>query len=298
MGYWGLAVKKLLLGSVALVAIIAARPASAADLLRGPVYKVPVVAPPLAYSWTGFYVGGELGAKWMNTTWTATSLQDISAGKPTVDASSPRDYNPSGVRAGGYVGYNWQFAPRWVGGVEFDIAYADRTVTAPGLPGCTIQCITGFPGPGVDVSSVRMGWDASARARLGYLVTPELLLYGTGGVAWQDVKTSGTCQHSVPDPFCLFLPGNPFVTATNSVVRTGWTVGGGLEAKIYGNWFLRGEYRFSDFGTRNEVFNFNLPGEAHGTDTYRYRLRVTDQIATVGLAYKFDWGKAPVVAEY
>jgi len=102
----------------------------------------------------------------------------------------------------------------------------------------------------------------------------------------------------VPDPFCLFLPGNPFVTATNSVVRTGWTVGGGLEAKIYGNWFLRGEYRFSDFGTRNEVFNFNLPGEAPGTDTYRYRLRVTDQIATVGLAYKFDWGKAPVVAEY
>jgi hypothetical protein len=82
--------------------------------------------------------------------------------------------------------------------------------TAAGLPGCSIECFTGFPGPGVDVSSVRMGWDASARTRLGYWVTPELLLYGTGGVAWQDVRTSGTCQPSVPDRFCLVLPGNRF----------------------------------------------------------------------------------------
>ena len=146
---------------------------------------------------------------------------------------------------------------------------------------------TSGPGPGADLSSVKMGWDASVRARLGFLVTPQVLLYGTGGVAWQQLEASGTCQHSAPDPLCLVEAGNPFSTVTNSTVRTGWTIGGGLETNIFGNWLARAEYRFSDFGTWNNVFNFNVPGEAPGTDTYRFHLKATTHIATFGLAYKF-----------
>jgi outer membrane immunogenic protein len=260
-------------------------PAFGADL-SAPVYKAPIVAAPAPFSWTGFYVGGEVGGKWTDATWTTTPLQDPNGSDPN-DASSPRNFNPTGVRAGGYVGYNWQFAPQWVGGVEGDIAWADRTTTAAGLPGCSIQCFPATPGPGNDLSSVRAGWDASARARLGFLVTPQVLLYGTGGVAWQFLQASGTCQHSGPDPFCAELPGNPFVTVTNSTVRTGWTAGAGIEANIYGNWLLRAEYRFADFGTWNNTFNFTLPSEAPGTDTLQFRLKDTEQIATVGLAYKF-----------
>jgi outer membrane immunogenic protein len=269
-----------------IVAAALSAPAFGADLPPAPVYKAPVAAP-APFSWTGFYVGGEVGAKFSDTTWTATSLEDINAGKPAVDASSPRNFTGGGVRAGGYVGYNWQFAPQWVGGIEGDIAWADKTITSAGLPGCTIVCFPGFPGPQNDVTSVKTGWDASARVRLGFLVTPQTLLYGTGGVAWQFVQASGTCQHSTPDPFCLVLPGNPFVTVTNSTVRTGWTVGAGVETSIYGHWLLRAEYRFADFGTWNNTFDFNLPGEAAGTDTYRFRLRDIEHIATVGLSYKF-----------
>ena len=135
------------------------------------------------------------------------------------------------------------------------------------------------------------------RARLGYLITPDVLLYGTGGIAWQDFETSGTCQHSFEDPFCLALPGDAFSTIQDRVVRTGWTVGGGLETHIFRNWLLRTEYRYSHFGTWSDVFNFTGPGEPPGFETYRYQLRTSTQIATVGLAYKFDWG-APIIARY
>jgi outer membrane immunogenic protein len=256
--------------------------ASAADLpLKAPFN---VYTPPLAFSWTGFYVGAALGAKWADTTWSTTSIL-VPGFFPVVDTSSPRDYDLSAFRVGGYLGYNWQIAPQWVLGVEGDWSWANKTATTAGVPGCSILCIAGAPGPGVDASSVKMGWDASLRTRLGYLVLPNLLAYGTGGVALQRFEMSATCQHSLPDPLCVVLPGNPSVTLTNKDTRWGWTIGAGLEANIYGNWLLRGEYRFSDFGTWDNAFNLSLPG---GVSTIvNSQLKTTTQIATFGVAYKF-----------
>jgi outer membrane immunogenic protein len=273
--------KKLLAATAGAFVALSIGAARAADL---PTTKAPpVYTPPPQFIWTGFYVGAALGGKLSNATWATTSLFN-SAVPQTIDASSPRYYDPSSVRAGGYLGYNWQFAPRWVGGVEADVAYADKTVTAAGIPGCAIGCVPGFPGPGVDSASVKLGWDASLRGRLGYLVTPRLLAYGTGGIAWQNVQTSATCQHSAPDPLCLALAGNPFATATNTTTRTGWTIGGGVDAQIYGNWILRGDYRYAYFGTWNNSANLSIPGSV---DTIGYRLKLSTQILTLGLAYKF-----------
>jgi outer membrane immunogenic protein len=243
------------------------------------------------WNWTGFYVGGALGGKWANTTWTTTSTSDFPG--TIVDASSPRDYRPSGFRAGGYTGYNWQIAS-WVVGLEADLAWANNTATSVGIPGCSILCFPGAPGPGVDVAYVKMGWDASVRARLGYLMTPDLLIYATGGVAWQNIETSGTCQHSLADPQCTVAAGFPFDTQTNSKTLTGSTIGGGLE-KMYGNWLLRGEYRYSRFGNLNGVLNFGAAGAPAGTDVSRYNLSVNTNIVTVSLAYKFG---GPFVARY
>jgi outer membrane immunogenic protein len=255
----------------------------AADMGRpAPIYTKAPPLPPV-YSWTGFYVGGEVGGEWGNTTWTTTSLVNPPL-VVNVDSSSPAKFNPTSVRAGGYVGYNWQWAPQWLAGLEADLADANKTVNGVGIPGCAILCTAGFPGPGVDTSSVKMGWDASVRARLGYLITPSVLAYGTGGVAWQDVQVSATCQHSVPDPLCLFVAGNPSATATDSVVRTGWTVGAGIESLIGGHWLLRGEYRYSNFGTWSNVLNLSVPGS---TTTVTDQLKISTQIATLGLAYKF-----------
>jgi len=286
--------RQMLIAGVAAAALgapVFGESALGADL-SAPVYKAPVAAP-APFSWTGFYVGGEVGGKGADTTWNTTANVDLAHPGETVDASSPQNFNPAGVRAGGYAGYNWQFAPQWVTGIEGDAAWANKTVTAAGVPGCALpvanSCVAGAglvasPGPGVDTSSVTMGWDASLRARLGFLVMPQVLLYGTGGVAWQELKASATCQHSAPDPLCLAVAGNPFSTATNSTVRTGWTVGGGVEAVVYGNWLMRGEYRFADFGTWNNTFDLSVPG---ASNIVHSDLKAVTHTATVGLAYKF-----------
>jgi outer membrane immunogenic protein len=279
--------KKVLIVGAALTLWIGVGPAMAADM--------PVKAPRMvsgvgsAWDWSGAYIGGAIGAKWTDSTWSTISTEDPPFAFSTVDASSPRQFNPFGPRVGAYGGYNWQ-SRMWVYGVEFDVAYANKTAASLGIPGCTIQCTVGFPGPGVDTSSVKMGSDASVRARIGYLMTPSVLLYATGGVAWQQIQTSGFCQHSFTDPQCQFAPPTPFDLETNSKILTGWTVGGGVESRIFGNWLVRGEYRYSSFRSFTDVFPFSFPGFPPGVDALRYNLSVNTHIVTLGLAYKFDWG--------
>jgi outer membrane immunogenic protein len=279
--------KKALIASAALTLWIGVGPATAADM---PV-KAPRMMAGIAsgWNWSGAYIGGAIGAKWTGSRWSTISTADPPFAFSTVDASSPRQFNPSGPRVGVYGGYNWQ-SRMWVYGVEFDVAYANKTADSVGIPGCTIQCIIGYPGPGVDTSSVKMGSDASVRARIGYLATPSVLLYATGGVAWQQIQTSGFCQHSFTDPQCQFSPPTPFDFETNSKLLTGWTVGGGVESRVFGNWLLRGEYRYSNFGSFTDVFPFSPPGFPPGVDALRYNLSVNMHIVTMGLAYRLDWG--------
>jgi outer membrane immunogenic protein len=229
--------KKLILGSVALAAMIT-DPAMAADMpVRAPsVYRAP--AP--AWSWTGFYVGGEVGAKWLDDRWTATSLFDGGGpltGSPAlpIDASSPRHYDITGARVGGYVGYNWQFDSKWVAGIEADAAWAHASSTQAGFPGCTIAstCVVGaFATPnglpfGGDTTRVTMNWDASVRGRLGYLVTPDTLIYGTGGVAFQNIEAFGQCGSLISSALCFTTTGQtaPSPGITQSTTLVGWTIG-------------------------------------------------------------------------
>ncbi len=284
--------KKVSFANAAFVALLTVGPAIAADV-PAPVYKS---APPpfvVQDSWTGFYIGTALGWKEGNSTWTTTSLQEVPPFVVFVDGTSPRNFKPSTGRFGGYLGYDRQFSPQWVAGVEIDAAYADKTVTAAGIPGCAASCFPGSLGPGADLSSVRMKWDASLRARLGFLVSPTVLLYGTGGVAWQNVATSATCQHSLADPFCFVVAGNPLFTATNSTTRTGWTIGGGIDVKVATNWYVRGEYRYANFGTWTDALSLSLG--AATPNIVNYQLKLNTQIATFGIAYKFG---GPVVARY
>ena len=81
------------------------------------------------------------------------------------------------------------------------------------------------------------------------------------------------------------------LSITNVSTVTGWTIGAGIEARLWSNWFARAEYRYADFGTRtytNTVVN-TVPnvGQFVYLDTYSVHLRT--QTALLGLAYKFDW---------
>ena len=267
----------------------------AADL----AVKAPEYAPTVpAWSWTGFYVGGDIGAKELHDNWTATSLFDGAGPAPgfpalPIDASSPREFDPFSFRAGGYVGYNWQFSPIWVVGVEGDAAWADDSQTQSGLPGCSLNCVkgavitpSGLPSGG-DSASVKMLWDASARGRLGYLVTPDLLVYATGGVAWQNIEASGQCGAYLSSAHCFTEGPNTIAPSiTQSATLTGWTVGVGLEGHVGGNWLLRAEYRFADFGSWGTSFPFVAVAPVNN-NTYRFSNAVQTQLGMLGVAYKF-----------
>jgi outer membrane immunogenic protein len=272
---------------------------------------LPLKAPPPAVvvsSWTGLYIGGELGAQWGDANWTTTCLGLIDVlctwdgqripsrivnGQPVlnpfnVDASSPHKFNLLAARLGTYVGYNWQFAPNWLVGVEADLGFAwqdGNKQTTAGIVGCAINCL-GVPGPGIDSTTVHMQWDSALRARLGYLATPDLLLYVAGGAAFQAVGMNLKCGP---------LPANPWCVANRSVTNTdilpGWTVGGGVEYKYMRNWVLRGEYRYSEFNTFKTVI---FPHT--GDDTFA-NTKWRTHIATVGISYLFNTGPA-VVARY
>lgn len=140
--------KKILLAGVSLAVLVAASPVSAADVpVRQPYYKAPVVR---VFDWTGFYFGGHVGYGWSDT---------------------DSGLEPTGFVGGLQAGYNWQFSPNIVFGVEADITGTDMN----GLPG-------GVP--------AHIDYLGTARARLGY-TWDRTMLYGTGGFAFSRSALAG-----------------------------------------------------------------------------------------------------------
>lgn len=201
----------------AAVSIAAVSTAAAADL-RQPMYtKAPPPAPVL-FSWTGFYIGANVGGKWLSST-----HDDVTAGGTTVSFGD----NDSSWIAGGQLGYNWQ-APGspWVFGVEGDIDAHDfnrslivATAIGPFVAG--------------DTFTLESHWQASLRGRIGYAID-RVLLYATGGAAFTQVKGTAT------------LVGIGTVTDDNT--RVGATVGGGLEWAVWNNISLGVEGRYTWYG--------------------------------------------------
>jgi outer membrane immunogenic protein len=138
-----------------------------------------------------------------------------------------------GFRASPYFGYNWQFAPRWVTGVEGDVGFARQTSVRAAFP--VPLALAEVDPSGTDILTVKATWDASLRGRLGFLVTPSTLAYATGGVAWQHYDVTSTCG-------CTGIVNLTPKVVSDSTTKAGWTVGGGLETVLWGNWLARAEY--------------------------------------------------------
>ena len=116
-------------------------------------------------------------------------------------------------------------------------------------------------------------------------VTPQVLLYATGGLAYGSIKTSGTLSGFNPNAAVLTAVGS------NSDTRVGRTVGAGIEGMITRNWSAKLEYLYMDLGRTNT--RFTLP--AGGFVAANVSSRFTDNIVRVGLNYHFA---GPVVAKY
>jgi outer membrane immunogenic protein len=135
----------------------------------------------------------------------------------------------------------------------------------------------------------KLPWFGTARARLGFLPTDHWMLYVTGGLAYGEVDTNVTVNTAVA------FPTGPVIASASSVAsvntsRAGWTVGGGAEWVISGPWTAKVEYLYVDLGSVSN--NFAGFGAFTPLST---NSRVTDNIARVGLNYRFG---GPVVARY
>lgn len=268
------ALKKIALTAASVAALVAGlglASASASDL---PTHKAPPPAPTAAApSWTGFYIGVEGGADWANSGWTTTGLGTDTA----PDGSAGSHFDQAGGRVGAYAGYNWQISPLFVTGVEADIAgdfFSSKTKS--GIPG-TLSYVTT---PYADSVSAHDGFaDGSVRARLGYLVTPTTLVYGTGGIAFANPKYSVNCPAGGDTSWCTDAE-----SGSQSPTRVGWTLGAGVETILWTNWVARLEYRYSGFGNKNVTF---FPNGAAGFDAITARTSLDTNVVSLGLAYKF-----------
>ena len=287
---------RLLVLSIALGGLIAG-PALAAELGARAPAPAPIVS-----NWTGFYVGADVGARVTDTTWSTTSWTFLGTpctlnlncpaapvGITNFPLASSGNYGGIGARVGGYLGYNWQFAPSWLVGLEGHFGWGDKTVSQAGVAPAPLALVSfGFPPGAADFTSIKTTWDASVRARFGYLVTPDFLVYATGGAAWQHVELSASCGSSCP--FSFGATASP-TFASMSTTKDGWLVGGGAEWKFWGNWMARAEYTFARFS--NIGFNYSYvtvaPAVAATAGGVRYTTNADLDTHTfvVGLAYKF-----------
>ena len=168
--------------------------------------------------------------------------------------------------SGAIFGYNLQVATSWVAGVEADFGWADNSKTASPLPG-TAGLFFGDPLVGLPTGSVKETWDGSVRGRLGYLVAPATLVYGTGGVAWQRLELNANCTVVPGNAFCF---GNASQRDLCDRPGSAGPSAAASSSMIGSNWLVRVDYRYADLGTLSSTRFFTA---GVGRDRVRRPLR-------------------------
>jgi outer membrane immunogenic protein len=280
---------KRLATAIAAIGLIGA-PASAAEM----AVKAPAPAPVPVNNWTGWYAGVNAGASFGRVK-TDFNVDPITTSLGTIPGftQSGTTY-PSGFIGGGQIGYNWQFSPIWVvgleadiqGALEKDIANLSNSVDLTNFP---------FGGTGTAVTNytTKIDWFGTVRGRVGYVWGDgDVLTYVTGGFAYGKVEFDATSTVSgtagtIGPPFSV-----PFSTThviAQSHVNVGWTVGFGTEGRLAGmpgwTWKVESLYMDLDDGAEPDAPT-NLTNARGGLITGHTHF--TDGILRGGLNLKFN----------
>ncbi len=154
-------------------------------------------------------------------------------------------------------------------------------------------------------STKKVDYLGTVRGRVGYLLTPYLLVYGDSGLAYGGVKTSTSIfQANLP-----FTP--PFASfGSLSNTRVGWTAGGGFEWMFLPNWSAKVEYLYYDLGSVtyglsplafshiDRSLTASSGGPLQFSSAPFSSTRFNGNIVRVGVDYHFNWGAVPVLAKY
>jgi outer membrane immunogenic protein len=298
--------KKLTAASIAFAFV--AGSAMAADL---PYRKAPppaYVPPAPVFNWTGLYGGVNIGYGFGNND------VDNGLGVPVGVAVGlapalpwTLNNNLNGVVGGGQVGYNFQFNPWLVVGLEADIQASDVHSQSAGafpsqsfIPGQTLLASVN--------QTKSVDWFGTVRGRIGVTpFMPNLMVYGTGGFAY------GQVVHNFNATDFILLGGVPVVGLVGSggvsdSTRTGWTAGGGVEwfpfqsSSLFSSFSLKVEYLYTDLGATNvtgiHVASIPLPAPIPQF-AYGHSSNTRFQTVRAGLNWHFNpFAPAPVVAKF
>jgi outer membrane immunogenic protein len=270
-------------------------------------------------NWSGFYIGGNVGYGWGAADSSQSGGAASFSGAPTIyvpnsfiaaisNANGARD----GVVGGFQIGYNFA-SPRWIIGAEADLQFGRRSgsnaLVSP-LHGtvCNIvnlgtgQCGTGAPfpsavdGPVSTTLESSIEWFGTVRGRLGYLLSDNLLVFGTGGLAYGRVKASAVTSVAVTVANgIMFAPDG----GSNNVAKTnvGFALGAGLEGSLSPlatNWTWKIEYLYVDLGSLDTAVPFAMVRTDSASLYYTpiigtavTHTRFTENIIRIGLNYRF-----------
>jgi opacity protein-like surface antigen len=261
------------LATSALASVMVVSVAQAADMpLKAPVPRV-------VSDWTGFYIGVHGGYGWARPSISDLDLNYLAPEDLFLHAPKLR-----GAIFGGHAGYNWQWGQRGVVGLEIDYSAANIKQTQ-GASGDAIGEVR------IRTLESKLDSLASARARLGFLVGTDFLLYGTGGVVWGHTELTDAFEVGEVGP-------DKPVPASISVSRAsanhfGWVAGAGAEWKLGGSGLmLRVEYLHYDFGSASLAFDTTYTATRSGDQfkgsSFNTPLdRLTTDVVRGGLSYKF-----------
>ncbi|WP_375641589.1 MULTISPECIES: porin [unclassified Bartonella] len=275
-------IKSLVTTSV--IAIAAASAAQAADVVI-PHETAPAVIAAPSFSWTGFYIGGQVG----NFSSKVDAYDSETNRKVTDKDWTPK---PSGFMGGIYVGSNVDLGNGLILGVETDAVWADRedskahseAIGAIGLDAFKDELLAAKATPAtgktiagiaatdkrVEGTSIKEKWSGATRVRVGFAAVDRIMPYVAGGIAYTQLQIVGFLKAEGAD-------GAEIASAKvfdQSKTMVGFTVGGGVDFAMTDNVLLRAEYRYSDYGKK--AFVKDGDKVAYKTNDFR-----------VGVAYKF-----------
>ncbi len=270
--------RKFLLGSVGAIALASSALAAEPPPAPPPPPPVPI------FTWTGVYVGGQIGYAWTSGNNQFTGFDPFF--NTGTFLSTSIGGTPNGVIGGANVGYNYQIN-QWVLGLEGDVNGLSLSNTSAAFfpDGTTLTAHTNADVQGsirgkvgIDLGGILPVWDRA-------------LIYATGGVAFGGFNTTVSLANTG-----LLNGGFPFFGSGNvSTTRVGWTVGGGVQYAVTNNWSIFAEYRYSNWGSIRENNFALLPAGAF----FNGNRTINQNQVQVGFDYKFDlWGPPPFVSKY
>ncbi len=344
---------KSLLSATALSFALAAS-SFAADL---PNIKAPIVLPPPPPAWTGFYAGLNLGGNiGTNSSITSNPFQSSSmvyndTGQPNpappgydqyfvtfiggIANISSGNESQSGIIGGGQIGYNYQIGSQFVVGLETDFqgtssrghsllsgsSFADTApIIEPPPREAEYFTLGGLSQESVNAS---LNWLGTFRGRVGYLITPDLLAFVTGGLSYGGASVNNkfaaiqsTALQNELDVANVSAAGTQGYVGggSKSQVLVGWNIGAGLEWKFLENWSLKAEALYWNLGSMtapsqafagSSVVNM-CPGECFEnviiTSGFFFsptKVNYQGVIVRAGVNYHFRWfDPGPVLAKY